>query len=79
MKTVYISFTHFNSILFVNVFFTFRCWDQNPNVRPSIDHVVEVMRILITFCSGHNLPLMYPNDCYTISIFYIIIYGLVLY
>ncbi|XP_050524364.1 mitogen-activated protein kinase kinase kinase 7-like isoform X2 [Daktulosphaira vitifoliae] len=43
------------------------CWDQNPNIRPSIDHVVEVMRILITFCSGFDQPLIYPNDCYTFS------------
>ncbi|KAL5240977.1 hypothetical protein ACI65C_008387 [Semiaphis heraclei] len=43
------------------------CWDQNPNVRPSIDHVVQVMRILIQFCSGHDQPLMYPNYCYSIS------------
>ncbi|VVC29897.1 Protein kinase domain,Protein kinase-like domain,Protein kinase, ATP binding site,Serine- [Cinara cedri] len=43
------------------------CWDQNPNVRPSMDHVVEVMRILIQFCSGHDQPLIYPNDCYTLS------------
>lgn len=44
-----------------------KCWDHNPNVRPSMDHVVEVMNILITFCSGHDQPLMYPNDCYTLN------------
>lgn len=52
--------------LFVRVY---RCWDQNPNVRPSIDHVVDVMKVLIQFCSGHDQPLMYPNDCYTFSMY----------
>lgn len=54
------------NVCFYYLFFN-RCWDQNPNVRPSIDHVVEVMRILIQFCSGHDQPLIYPNDCYTFS------------
>jgi len=31
------------------------------------------MRILIQFCSGHDQPLIYPNYCYTISMYTIII------
>lgn len=68
---------HFNVVFsYLNTYY--RCWDQNPNVRPSIDHVVEVMQILITFCSGHNQPLIYPNDCYTFSMCIVINYILVL-
>lgn len=45
-----------------------------------MDYVVQVMSILIQFCSGHDQPLIYPNDCYTFSMYsfmHIYIYHLI--
>lgn len=37
------------------------CWDPSPEKRPSMEYVVEVMRILCQFFSNEDEPLDYSK------------------
>lgn len=37
--------------------FFIRCWDQDPNMRPSMDYVVSYMSKLINFFGNYDLPI----------------------
>ena len=53
--------TNFLSIV-PNQFFFFRCWDQAPNLRPSMNEIVRIMKILNSFFTGYDDPIIYPED-----------------
>ncbi|KAJ8675413.1 hypothetical protein QAD02_011199 [Eretmocerus hayati] len=44
-----------------------RCWDKDPEKRPSMDEVVKIMSQLLEFFSGHSEPIEYSpgNDTAT--------------
>nr|XP_018900861.1 PREDICTED: mitogen-activated protein kinase kinase kinase 7-like [Bemisia tabaci] len=39
-----------------------RCWDQAPNLRPSMNEIVRIMKILNSFFTGYDDPIIYPED-----------------
>lgn len=36
-----------------------RCWNPVPNLRPSMDNIVQIMTNLLEFCSEHSKPIEY--------------------
>jgi serine/threonine protein kinase len=38
------------------------CWDKDPNARPSMDKIVQVMSHLCEFFPGADEPLVYPTS-----------------
>jgi len=39
-----------------------RCWSQDPDVRPSMDEVLQEMTDLLVFFPGGNDPLIFPHN-----------------
>lgn len=57
IKVCIVSENYFIVFLFFFVCIFIRCWDHNPNNRPSMDYVVDYMTKLIGFFGDYDTPI----------------------